>query len=377
MKIKKKAAIKVLEFWLSKEEQKRMIINKGIVSGFKELYYDDEVCSKLDCDFYRNLQLVPQYNRGGKDYEEYSKKFRMKILEFIDGNKTASEVLEEIINLNEIHHLSLDTEETSYGLILFIFITSLILIFIIISLLLNMKKVKPHFNFLPIDFWYVILFGILCHMVSIYTDYGDVLAYKCRIKIFLISVGFTLTFVPYFYKLVINFPEENKISSCILKKRYFFLLTFVFGDIVLNLINLGASYDAQVIPTGNGKKYQECKMGDSLAKSIVYLSIAYKAIIFLGILFLSFIEWSITETLIDIRISILSIYIDILSIIMLIIIKHFFDKHKNFITSVGKYSMKPNFIPNYVGMTPSENPKNHAFRNVDKNKWITNKGFNV
>ena len=56
--------------------------------------------------------------------------------------------------------------------------------------------------------------------------------------------------------------------------------------------------------------------------------------------------------------------------------KHFF-KNKNFVTSVGKYSMKPNFIPNYVGMTPSENPKNHEFRNVDKNKWITDKGFNV
>ena len=57
--------------------------------------------------------------------------------------------------------------------------------------------------------------------------------------------------------------------------------------------------------------------------------------------------------------------------------KHFFDQHKNFITSVGKYSMKPNFIPNYVGMTPSENPNDHVFRNVDKKKWITNKGFNV
>ena len=57
--------------------------------------------------------------------------------------------------------------------------------------------------------------------------------------------------------------------------------------------------------------------------------------------------------------------------------KHFFDQHKNFVTSVGKYSMKPNFIPNYVGMTPSENPKTHLFRNVDKKKWITNKGFNV
>jgi len=57
--------------------------------------------------------------------------------------------------------------------------------------------------------------------------------------------------------------------------------------------------------------------------------------------------------------------------------KHFYDVHKNFVTSVGKYSMKPNFIPNYVGMTPSENPKTHVFRNVDKKKWITNKGFNV
>lgn len=57
--------------------------------------------------------------------------------------------------------------------------------------------------------------------------------------------------------------------------------------------------------------------------------------------------------------------------------KHFIDKHKNFITSVGKYSMKPNFIPNYVGMTPSENPKTHLFRIVDKKKWISNKGFNV
>lgn len=57
--------------------------------------------------------------------------------------------------------------------------------------------------------------------------------------------------------------------------------------------------------------------------------------------------------------------------------KHFFDQHKNFVTSVGKYSMKPNFIPNYVGMTPSENPNDHLFRSVDKKKWITDKGFNI
>lgn len=56
--------------------------------------------------------------------------------------------------------------------------------------------------------------------------------------------------------------------------------------------------------------------------------------------------------------------------------KHFL-KNKEFFTSVGKYSMKQNFIPNYVGLTPGENPKNHEFREVDKNKWINKKGFNI
>ena len=53
-----------------------------------------------------------------------------------------------------------------------------------------------------------------------------------------------------------------------------------------------------------------------------------------------------------------------------------FLKNKNFITSVGKYSMKPNFIPNYVGMTPSDNPNDYQFRKVNKKRWITIKGFN-
>ena len=56
--------------------------------------------------------------------------------------------------------------------------------------------------------------------------------------------------------------------------------------------------------------------------------------------------------------------------------KKCWNKKQKFVTSVGKYSMKPNFIPNYVQMTPSENPSNHEFRLVDKKKWITNKGFN-
>ena len=54
--------------------------------------------------------------------------------------------------------------------------------------------------------------------------------------------------------------------------------------------------------------------------------------------------------------------------------KKFLNK-KGFFVSVGKYSMKPNYIQNYVQMTPSESPLNFKFRMENKNKWITKKGF--
>ncbi|MCQ2815769.1 MAG: hypothetical protein MJ252_00735 [archaeon] len=48
---------------------------------------------------------------------------------------------------------------------------------------------------------------------------------------------------------------------------------------------------------------------------------------------------------------------------------------KGFVSSVGHYSSKPNFINNYVAMTPSLPPLLHKYRIVDKDKWITKKGF--
>jgi hypothetical protein len=37
--------------------------------------------------------------------------------------------------------------------------------------------------------------------------------------------------------------------------------------------------------------------------------------------------------------------------------------------------MKPHYIENYVQQTPSEFPLNHKFREEDKEKWMTPKGF--
>lgn len=46
-----------------------------------------------------------------------------------------------------------------------------------------------------------------------------------------------------------------------------------------------------------------------------------------------------------------------------------------FIVSAGKYSFHDRYISNYVNMTPSEPPVNHKYREINKKKWITEKGF--
>ena len=55
--------------------------------------------------------------------------------------------------------------------------------------------------------------------------------------------------------------------------------------------------------------------------------------------------------------------------------KNWIDKH-GFISCVGNYSKKYKIIKNNVGMTPSLPPLLYNYRKIDKNKWLTAKGFN-
>ncbi|ORX78901.1 periplasmic binding protein-like II [Anaeromyces robustus] len=318
---KKRVAAKVLEFFLSWEEQKKMVLNKYITTGIYELYSDNEVCSVIDCELYKNLQIFPRYHYERKDYNDYSEKFINYVFDYLNGEKTAVEVLDQINDLSVIHKITIDTEETSYGLILFIITLVLSLMIIGSSIFFNVEKFKPLFEFLPLDFWYVILIGLLCHLFSNYTEYGAIIPSKCRLKVFLYSVGFTLTFVPILYKLILNFPEQNSITKWITKKKYIFLLAFVLCDILLALISLSSPYKIKTIVPGDGKRYQECNANSFLLKTIVYLSIGYKLIIFVAIGFLSFIEWNMKETVFDVHTSVSTIYINILSAVMIIVLK--------------------------------------------------------
>ncbi|ORX86176.1 periplasmic binding protein-like II [Anaeromyces robustus] len=324
------ASIKVLEFMFSKEEQKEMILKKKIYTGIKDLYDDDDVCSIVKCNFYKNLQLFPYYNFNRKDYTEYSSKIRKYVYEFTNGNKTASEVLNDMNNLSSICQIKLNGENSSYGIILFILTLMVSLIIIGTFLILTIERFKPFFQFLPMDFWYIILLGILCHTVLNFTDYGEILSYKCTIQMFLYYIGFTLTFTPFLYKLIENLPEQyqNDYTKKITKNRYILLVILILCDILFTLIKIGSSDNVTIVIAGNGKIYQQCKLNGFSSIVIAHINIGIKALIFLGIGFISFLEWNTNEIKNDIHMSISTLYINIISIIMIAILKFFkFDNY--------------------------------------------------
>lgn len=47
-----------------------------------------------------------------------------------------------------------------------------------------------------------------------------------------------------------------------------------------------------------------------------------------------------------------------------------------FYNSIGKAaSKKPQYIPNYVNLCPSDPPVNYQFRELKKDKWVGEKSF--
>jgi len=318
---KKEAALKVIEFILSREEQKSMIIEKQLFSGIKELFHDPDVCEAIDCELYANIQETTRYHHERKDYVEYSSKFRTIMREYMFGNITAKDALKRIDNLSRIQEISISTENSFFGLIYFILNVFFIVIVLISFMFVDVKRFEHNFKFLPKNFWYIVLIGLVCSISANFTSYGEILISKYRLRVFLYSIGFTLTFVPVLYKLLSNFPEENKISKWISDHKYTVLLTFVGIDIFLNLINLASSYKIKTIESGDKKLYQECLVNGFLAKSTAILICIYKVIVILAIILLNFFEWSIEETLLDLRYLTTAIYLDIISIILIIVVK--------------------------------------------------------
>ncbi|KAL6608384.1 periplasmic binding protein-like II [Neocallimastix sp. 'constans'] len=324
---KKVASAKVLTFITSKEIQKYMVMEKNLYSGIPSLYEDEEVCKVVDCKFFKSIQLTPRPKMA--DYTSYSEKFRNALHKFLYGNKSAKEVLIEIKDITHIYTISLSLDDSSVGMVFFIICTTISVLMILSLLVLIKDKDKTYFEFLPYDFWILIVFGSVIILNTYLLGYGEKNSIKCNLVTLFISFGFTLNLVPVLYKLIINFPEPNAKTQWVSRNRYLFLLIFITIDIVLFLLTFISPYSVKNKIINDGKNFQICHMDNGFGNFIVILIEVIKIIIAILILGMIFIEWSLENTYYDIRFITLAIYMNIVSEVLLIIF--FYLKVNNYI----------------------------------------------
>jgi len=164
----------------------------------------------------------------------YSEKIRETFLnEFLYGNKSAIDVLQEIDDITKIYHISLNGD--SYiGLIFIIVISFLSFIILFSSIFYFIDRFIPFFDFLSFDFWIITLIGDIIIIMTSLTEYGVITVTKCQIRLIMLSLGVTFNITPTLQKLIANFPEENKLSTWVIKYKYLFFLLFIMMEIILN-----------------------------------------------------------------------------------------------------------------------------------------------
>jgi len=318
---KKVAAIEALKFITSKNFQKKALItNNTLASGLFSLYEDEEVCEKLDCELFRSLQLIAKPIHVADDYDKYDIKYREYIQKFLFGDQSAKEVLKSIEDITKIYFLSLRTDDSKFGLFWFIFITVTIILIAFSLICIVIEKFTFYFKFLPLDFWIIIILGILLILSSSYVTFGPLSPFKCNLYILLISVGLTMIYVTILYKLIINLPEENRIIRKITKHRYLFLFFFLSIKFIEIIAYSYYPYNIETLIIPNGQNFQICSMKSFVGQFLIISDLFLTLVIILIISILIFAEWNLRSTLYDIRLIVISLYIDMIPIFLLVLV---------------------------------------------------------
>jgi len=324
-KEQEEAAVVALKYLTSKEVQKYLVTKNKVISAIFSLYDEKEVCEteNVDCNLFKNLQPIGRIAPNDFYYDSYSEQLRSYLYNFIKGdNVTISDTIKNIVDITKIYYISAKSHDSPIGLINEIFILTLSLIIVLSLIFLFIDKVNSNFYILPFESWFISVIGVLIIIFTSYTEIGEISVLKCHSKLLMLSLGFTFNLIPVLYKLVVNFPDENKISKWVYKHQILFFLIFVIFDLILVSLSFIQPYIVEDNIIRDGENFRVCKMNHILTKVVVGSIIGFKLLVLLAFMILIFIEWSIQESHYDVRFLTLAIYIDTLFIILMVLIQY-------------------------------------------------------
>jgi len=318
---KKKAAGEVLSFINSFEQQKYGIINANLISAIHSTYSDPEICQKIDCVKFSTMQSIVRPSSSAINYEQYSQQFRDLVKDYLydKTNKSAKEILTEINDLRKIHHVEL----TSLASIVMLTITFVVVVLLCLAyVFITVKRFKKQFVFLPYFYWCVFILGIL--ITSFYSVAGinKLSNYSCLIRPFLLSIGFSMIYIPFLLKMVVVFPRKNSISKLV-KDHFSLVFTFfLIIDVGLNIAwYLLDPFVVNKLMVTSGKNFQFCSSTSELGEYMKYTLFGLKILILIVMSVLSFAEWNLAAFKSDIRSFTNTVYSTFIIIIAFIIVE--------------------------------------------------------
>ena len=321
---KREKAIAAFNYIVSKDIQRKYIANQNIFSPIPSLYDEEEVCQKVDCEFYKSIQLVGRPIDKLDNYDDYTRRMKEYAYEFLYGDDVkAIDALKKIDDITKIYYLSLNTEDTLAGLILFILVIITIVAMIITLIFPYIKKYQLYFSFLPNDFWISFILGLVFILFSFFFEYGENSSFKCYIKVPFIIIGLTLNYIPILYKLIVCIPiNSNKISVWVNNYRFRFLGIFIMIDIVLLLIMGLFPYSIETEYLEKEKNFQVCEQKNAIGNLIYYFLISLKLMTFIISFLFIFMEWNVKALHLEIRLITGTLYMSIIIVVTFVIVKN-------------------------------------------------------
>jgi len=327
-----KAAAEVIKFISSKDVQKEYVIKNHFMSAILSLYDDEEVCSYVDCGVIKGAMPLysMEFTKDGFGSDDFNIQFKQYVFDFLFKNGTAKEMVEKIDSITTIHNFSLQTDDTTSGLVVFILITTTLSIFLLSTIFLFIKAFEKQYKFLSKDFWIISILGSVMIMSAIFTLYGNVTKLKCYLRLVYTYCGVYLCFLPILCKLIINIPLVNPCSVWVKNHQYLFLLLMLLVEIIINVSWLFIPlYKIEKIDIPDGKNFEKCSTKKGFGLVIYYFEVAWIIIVLICNLFLIFIEWNLKVTLYELRFFTASIFISFFFLIMCILVSEI--KIKNYI----------------------------------------------
>ncbi|ORX59082.1 periplasmic binding protein-like II [Piromyces finnis] len=298
-KEKKELASIVLNYFSSKDFQKNIIMEAGYLSGYKELYEDNTECEKYSqCQTLKSVQYLLKPTDLTEDYTNYSKKFRNYLLQYLTNG---DDIMEYLISIESLSNVLFEDKNFIVNKIIINVICATNLFFLCSLAVAHTKKHIKKFRIFKCFYWFFYLLGLMLIMGYAFTGIGRLNNFKCRIRTFLLSIGFTLSNTLLCIRMLINFPESERrfVRFC---ERHIGLCVHlsVFIDTILNFLVYIDPYKV-VILTDDNIRYYSCQIQGNLGHGLLGLIYIYKIIIILALFLLVFIEWNMEEYKNDIR----------------------------------------------------------------------------